>query len=146
MNSVRRIVTSVALGVALGAGAIASPAMASPHWGGNNNNDDSTRFSAVLRGDGWGAFNAELDEDGRFCYTLFVRNTDADEAEIDLGNRTISLNDVRRGRSTGCKWLSDRTAWQLTRSRMGAEVRVEGDGDELEGRLRRQHGSHGDWQ
>ncbi|GIJ51019.1 hypothetical protein Val02_79050 [Virgisporangium aliadipatigenens] len=143
MKSVRRIVSTAVLGVAL-AGAFASPAMASPH---HQNHDDTTKFSAFLRGDGWGVFNATLDEDGRFCYTLFVRDTDADEARIELGRRDIWLNDLRRGRSVGCKWLSDNTAWQLLHSRRNAEVVVEEDGpggDELEGNLRRQRGD--DWQ
>jgi hypothetical protein len=95
MSSVRRVLLTIALGAALGAGpAIAAPAMAKPH---NNDNNRSAQLSALLTDggvvapqagdpDGWGAVNLRVRSNGWVCYTYYIRRVDNPKiTEVYLG-------------------------------------------------------------
>jgi hypothetical protein len=152
MSSVRRVLLTIALGAALGAGpAIAAPAMAQPN---NNGNNNSTKLAALLtdRGlqggdeDGWGAVNLSVRSNGRVCFTYFIQRVD-NAHNLTLyrngGNGGVELADGSIGQ--GCRKVSWKTAWALRKWPSQFYVQVEGNNGPIRGRLFRNGGGNNDW-
>jgi hypothetical protein len=152
MSSVRRVLLTIALGAALGAGpAIAAPAMAKHNNNGNNNN--STRLAAILtdRGlnngddDGFGAVNLTVRSNGRVCYTYFIQRVEnAHDLAIYRGNNKITLANFG-SIGQGCRKVSWQTAWALRNWPSQFTVRVEGSDGPIRGRVFRNGGGNNNW-
>jgi CHRD domain-containing protein len=125
MSAVRRVLLTVALGAAVGAGpAITSPAMAHSGTGYQS-------LSAFLTGsqevpdpgdaDGWGVANVRVwPSTGKLCYTLFVRRvSEPAAAHIHAGKRgtsgdvKVELNAPVHGWSVGCETIDPALAAKI---------------------------------
>lgn len=154
MSSVRRVLLTIALGAALGAGpAIAGPAMAKHN---SNDKNNSTKLSAFLsdRGmnngdeDGWGAVNLTVKKNGVVCYTYFItRVADAENLAVYRnGQKRFTLaNQGSVGQ--GCRKVGWQTAWGLRNWPSNYYVQVDGDDGSIRGRLFRNGGGggNGNW-
>lgn len=125
MSSVRRVVLTIALGVAVGAGpALANPALAAP-----SHRDLATLMtgSQEVPGpgdpDGWGAANVRIwPRSGRVCYTMYVRGVaDVTAAHIHAGRRgaagevKVMLEAPTMGWARGCEEIAPELARQIVR-------------------------------
>jgi hypothetical protein len=149
--SVRRVLLTIAVGAALGAGpAIAAPAMAQP----NNNNQSvqlqtlMTRYGVVgepADQDGWGAVNLRVRPNGWVCYTYFIRNVENPQnVAIYAGgwgdpnadaDKRLTLGSGSVGQ--GCKKVMWFTARGLSRWSSQYNVQVDGTNGAIRGQLHR---------
>ena len=156
MSSVRRVLLTIALGAALGAGpAIAAPAMAKPNHGNNN----SAKLAAFLNdngvvgqaadSDGWGGVTLRVRSNGWVCYTYFIQGVAGahDLAIYRGGWGDPNVNDDRRLTlastgtvGQGCKKVSWKLAWALKRWPSQYNVQVDGTDGAIRGQL---HGGGG---
>jgi hypothetical protein len=163
MSSVRRVLLTIALGTAIGAGpAVAAPAMAEP-W--HNNNNRSANLAALLTGrgvvdedadsNGWGAVNVRVQSSGRLCWSYWVRNVE-DPVNINMyigrrgnpndpGDVEVELDDDGSfGR--GCTRIGRNLARQLMWEPNRYNVQVDGDDGAIRGQLfRNRNNNNGPW-
>jgi hypothetical protein len=152
MSSVRRVLLTIAVGAALGAGpAIAAPAMAQHN---DNNNNRSTQLGAILTDngvpngdeDGWGVVNLRVRSNGVVCYSYFIRRVEDAEnlAVYRNGDKKFTLaNHGSVGQ--GCRYVGWGLAQALKNWPMQYYVKVDGDDGSIRGRLFRSGGNHNDW-
>jgi hypothetical protein len=154
MSSVRRILLTIALGTAIGAGpAVAAPAMAD-HRHNDNNNSRSADLAALLTGrgvvnepadsDGWGAANVRVRSNGRVCWTYWVRNVaNPDNINIYIGRRgnpnspgdvEVELDDSG-SIGQGCTRVDRDLARLMIRRPHWFNVQVDGDNGAIRGQL-----------
>jgi hypothetical protein len=157
MSSVRRVLLTIAVGAAVGAGpAIAAPAMAT-----HNRHRD---FAAILNGsrvvvqpgttadaDAWGAANVRVFSRGRLCYSLYTRNLgtgiDAKIFESPRGDANaavdarVTLDTVGRWGS-GCEWIGKELAWKIMKNPSGYNVQVNSSTGAIRGQLFRNSNNH----
>ena len=164
MSSVRRVLLTIALGTAIGAGpAVAAPAMAEP-WH-NNNNDRSVELAALMTGrgvvgeqadsNGWGAVNVRVRSNGRICWSYWIRNVeDPENINIYIGRRgnPNSANDVEveldddGSIGRGCTRISRNVARQLMWRPSSFNVQADGDDGAIRGQLRYNgNNNNGNW-
>jgi hypothetical protein len=163
MSSVRRVLLTIALGAALGAGpAIAGPAMAKHNS--NNDKNRSVQLSALLGdnqvvgepadSDGWGAVNLRVRSNGWVCYTYYVSKVEnANNLAVYFGGRgnANADNDKRltlAGGGTigqGCKKVSKFFARNLSRWPSLYNVQVDGSNGAIRGQLHRGGGNNNNW-
>jgi hypothetical protein len=149
MSSVRRVLLTLALGAALGAGpAIAAPAMAAPM--------KYRDFSALLSGsrvvapttadgDAWGAATVRVSSRGRLCYSIYTRNLgDSVNAKIyfarrgeanELGDARVDLDLFGRWGS-GCERIGRDLAWRIMKFSSWYNVQANSNTGSIRGQLR----------
>jgi hypothetical protein len=151
MSSVRRVLLTIAVGAALGAGpAIATPAMAKP------NQHRTAQLTAFLTGnavvgepedaDAWGAATIEVSSRGRLCYSVFTRNLGNDvDADIyrsrrgnanEAGDQRVDL-DLFGRIGSGCEWIGRELAWRIMSNPSRYNVQVDSSTGAIRGQLRR---------
>ena len=152
MSSVRRVLLTIALGAALGAGpAIAAPAMAQHN---SNNNNNSTQRGALLTDngvpngdeDGWGVVSLRVRPNGVVCYSYFIRRVEDPEnlAVYRAGNKKFTLaNHGSVGQ--GCRYVGWATAQGLRNWPSQYYVKVDGDDGSIRGRLHYSGGGNHNW-
>jgi hypothetical protein len=157
MFSVRRVLLTIALGTAIGAG----PAVAAPAMANHNHNNNARNFAALMTGngvvnddadaDGWGAVNIRVRPNGQVCYTVYVRRVaDAENAKIYVGRRGQELGSFVASLNTngnwgsGCTWVGKFVAWKIMDRPTRFAVQVEGDDGAIRGQLMRS-GGNGNW-
>jgi hypothetical protein len=153
MSSVRRVLLTIAVGAALGAGpAVATPAMANH----NNHNNRTTQLGAILTDngvvngdeDGWGVVNLRVRSNGVVCYSYFIRRVEDPEnlAVYRGGDKKFTLAN-HGGIGQGCRYVGWATAQGLRNWPSQYYVKVDGDDGSIRGRLHYSGGGGGnhDW-
>jgi hypothetical protein len=164
MSSVRRVLLTIALGTAIGAGpAIAAPATAKPNDNKNWNNN-SRELAAVLRGsqasgmgdpDGWGLANVRVRSNGQVCYQLLAgRLSGTYDANIyynergddnDASDVRVELRTPSSGWAQGCKWVKPLVARNMMKNPSDYNVEIFADSGAVRGQLFRNGGNNNHW-